>query len=127
MKLVKLIKMRLNEMDCKARRGKHFSDNFPIKKSLKRGDNLSPLLLNFDLEYAILKIPENQVELKSNGTHQLLVCAGDVNLLGDNTETITKNTENLFDASKGVCLEVNAVKLSISCCLVTRIKGKIMT
>jgi hypothetical protein len=42
--------------------------------------------------------------------HQLLACANDVNLLGDDTETIKKNTETLTDASKEVGLEVNVEK-----------------
>jgi hypothetical protein len=50
------------------------------------------------------------VGLKLNGTHQLLVYADDVNLLGDNIETINKNTETSIDASKEVGLEVNAEK-----------------
>jgi hypothetical protein len=71
-------------------------------------------------------VQENQVGLKLNGTHQLLVYADDVNLLGDNTDTIKKNTGTLIDANKDVGLEVNAEKPSICCCLVTRIEGKIM-
>jgi hypothetical protein len=47
-----------------------------------------------------MKILKNQVGLKLNGTHQLLAYADDVNLLGDNIETIKKNTETLTDASK---------------------------
>jgi hypothetical protein len=51
-------------------------------------------------DYAIRKVQENQVGLKFNGTHQLLVYADEVNLLGDNIDTIKKNTESLIDASK---------------------------
>jgi hypothetical protein len=50
------------------------------------------------------------VGLKLNGTHQLLAYADNVNLLGDNIDTITKNTETLFDASKEVGLEINLYK-----------------
>jgi hypothetical protein len=38
------------------------------------------------------------------------VYADDANLLGDNMDTIKKNTENLIDASKEVGLQVNAEK-----------------
>jgi hypothetical protein len=45
------------------------------------------------------------VGLKLNGTHQLLVYADDVNLLGDIIKTIKKNMETLIDASMEVGLE----------------------
>jgi hypothetical protein len=55
-------------------------------------------------------VQENQVGLKLNGTHQLLAYADDVNLLGDNIDTIEKITETLIDASKEVGLEINVEK-----------------
>jgi hypothetical protein len=62
------------------------------------------------LEHVIRKVQENQVGLRLNGTHQLLVYAGDVNLLGDNIATMKRNTQSLIDASKEVGLEVNTEK-----------------
>jgi hypothetical protein len=49
-----------------------------------------------------------------------VVYGDDVNLLGDNIDTIKKNTETLIDASKEVGLEINVDKTSICCYLVTR-------
>jgi hypothetical protein len=40
------------------------------------------------------------VGLKLNGIHQLLVNGNDVNLWGDNTDTINKNRKTLLDARK---------------------------
>jgi hypothetical protein len=37
-------------------------------------------------------VQENQLGLKLNGTHQLMVYADDVNLLRDNIDTTKKNT-----------------------------------
>jgi hypothetical protein len=45
-----------------------------------------------------------------NGTHQLLVYADDVNLLGDDIETIKKKTQTLIDAGKEVGIEVKTEK-----------------
>jgi hypothetical protein len=38
------------------------------------------------------------VELKLNGTHQLLAYADDVNLLGDNIDSVKRNIGTLTDA-----------------------------
>jgi hypothetical protein len=112
MKLVRLIKMCFNETYIEVRIDKYLSNPFHVQNGLKQGDALSPLLFSLPLEYtyAIRKVQENQVGLKSNGTHQLLVYADNVNLLGGNIDTIKKNTETLIDLSKGVGLKVNTEK-----------------
>jgi len=48
--------------------------------------------------------------LKLNGTHQLLVYADDVNILGGSVHTIKENAEALVVASKETGLDVNADK-----------------
>jgi hypothetical protein len=60
---------------------KHLSRNFPVQNVLIKGDALLPLRFDFVLEYGICKVQENQMELKLNGTHQLLVYADYVNHL----------------------------------------------
>jgi hypothetical protein len=57
---------------------------------LKQGDALSPLLFNFDLEYAIMRVQVNQDGLKLNGTHQLPAYADDVNILGGSVQVVKK-------------------------------------
>ena len=60
MKLVRLIKMNLNESYSRVRVGKLLSDIFPIRNGLKQGDALSPLIFNFSLDYAIWRVQVNQ-------------------------------------------------------------------
>jgi hypothetical protein len=102
--------MCLNEAYSIVHICKDVSDSFTIQNGLKQRDPFSPLLFNVALEYAIRKVPENKVGLKLNETHQVLAYADDLNLLGDDIDTVNKNTETLIGASKEVGLEVNAEK-----------------
>jgi len=82
----------------------------PIRNGLKHRDALSPLLFNLALEYSIRIVQINKDGVKLNDTHQLLVYAGDVNILGKSVHTIKKNTETLLVCSKEIGLEVSADK-----------------
>jgi hypothetical protein len=65
---------------------------------------LSLLLYNFALEHAFKKTQESEEGLESNGTHQVLVYADDVNTWGENVNIIKKNT---LEARKDICLEAD--------------------
>jgi len=68
------------------------------------------LLFNFALEYTIRRVQVNQDSFKLTGTHQLLVYAVGVNILGGSVHTIKENAAALIVASKETGLEVNADK-----------------
>jgi len=69
---------------------------FPIKNDFKQRDDSSPLLFNFIFEHAIRGVQVNQDGLKLNGTHQFLVYADNVNILGGSIHTMKKNTEQFY-------------------------------
>jgi hypothetical protein len=72
MKLVRLIKICLNETYSTVRVGKHLSDVFPIRNGLKK-NALSPLLFDFAVEYAIGRVQVSQNGLRLNSAHQILL------------------------------------------------------
>jgi hypothetical protein len=72
---------------------------------------LITIAFQFCFKNANWKVQENQAGLKFNGTHQLLVYDENVNLLGNDIDTIKKNKQTLIDTSKEAGLEVNAEKI----------------
>ena len=57
-----------------------------------------------------MRVQVNQDGLKLNVTHQFMVYADDVNILGGSVRTLKKKTEALVVASKETGLAVNADK-----------------
>ena len=86
------------------------SDSFKIRNGLKQGDALSPLLFNFALEYAILKLKGDKKGLSLNGLNQLFVYADDVDLIGDDIDALQSNTDVLVEACDEIGLQVNIDK-----------------
>ena len=89
-KLLRLIKNGVTGTYSRVRVGKNVSDRFPLRNGLIQGDDLSPMLFNFTLEYAIRRVQVNQNGLKLNGTHQLLAYADDVKVLAGSIHTCRK-------------------------------------
>ena len=75
------------------------------------------MLFNFPLEYTIRRVQVNHDGLKSNGTHQLLVYADDVNILGGSVYNMMKNIKSLVVSSKEIGLELTGkwLCLEIGC------------
>jgi len=89
-RLFQLVKMCLSDHRGRIRIGNNMSYSFEIRSGLKQGYRLSPLLFNFSLEYAILKIKDEK-ELTLNILNQLLLYADDVDLMGDDKYSIQSN------------------------------------
>ncbi|KAJ4444629.1 hypothetical protein ANN_06425 [Periplaneta americana] len=73
---------------------------------LNQGDALSPLLLNFALQYVIMKVQDNRQSLELNGLHQLLVYADDMKMLRENPQTMREDTGISLEAGKAIGLEI---------------------
>jgi len=102
--------MSLTETYSRVQVGKNVSGRLLITNGLKQRDDLSPMLFNFALEYAIRTVQVNQDGLKLNGANQLLAYADDVNVLGGSIHTLKENAEALLAAAKGIGPEVSADK-----------------
>jgi len=123
MKLVRLIKMCLNETYSTGGKANicltYYLLRIVINKVMLYRHSFSTFL-----QCAIRRVHVNKDGLKLNGTHQLLVNADDVNILDRSILTV-KKTEALVVAIKEVGQYVNAVKLSAWSCLEIRMQDEV--
>ena len=84
------------------------------------------MFFNSALEHAIRRVQINQDSLKLNGTHQLLVYADYVNILGGSIPTIKKNAEALVVVSRESGTEVNTDKTKCMVMLEIRIQDEVI-
>jgi len=84
------------------------------------------LFFNSALEHAIRRVQVNQDGLKLHGTHQLLVYADDVNILGGSIHTLKENAETLVVSSKKSGTEVNTDKTKYMVMLEIRIQDEVI-
>ena len=92
--------MCLNETYSRVWVKKHLSDMLPFENGLKKRDAWSPLPFNFAVDYVIRRVQANQVDLKLNGTNQLLAYPDNVYTLSGSVHAIKENTEALVFANK---------------------------
>jgi hypothetical protein len=78
---------------------------FATQNGLRQGDDFSSLSFNFTYKYAVRRIPANQKGSKLNGTHQLMLCAGKDNVLGENVGRVKKNMKVLLPVTKVTAIQ----------------------
>jgi hypothetical protein len=107
MKLLGLIKRRLNEICSKNVIDDLFFWFVSYSRLSELWDILSPLLPIISLEYGITKVLQQELD----GMHQILVCADDAN-----HKYLKKSTEASLDANKetetNVCIHVSPPECS---------------
>jgi hypothetical protein len=71
---------------------------------------LTPTTSKFSAEYAIRGAQENRKVLETDDLNQVLVCADEVNLLGQDMNVMQSNAEIIVQVNKEIGIEVDIDK-----------------
>jgi sorting nexin-29 len=109
-KIVRLIKMTMQESKAQVRIGGDLTDEFPVNNGLKQGDGLAPILFNFALEHIIRQLPVDTNSSLVNKSSQIIGYADDINIVA-RSRTIAKEIFiKLEDTAKEIGLKINSDK-----------------
>lgn len=114
-KLVRLIKMTMNEAQCAVKVKHEISEFFTTYKGVSEGDVLGCQLFSLALEKVIRKSGIQTSHNVFKKSEQLLAYADDVVLIGLSSQVITEAFLKLDDAGKEIGLKVNQEKTKYLC------------
>lgn len=109
-KLGRIIRATIEGTKSRCRIGNQLSEEFEIRKGVKQGDVLSPLIFNLVLEKAIRQITINPGGTIYNRQLQMLAYADDVVLIGRRKEAIQNAFVELDRGGQPLGLQVSEEK-----------------
>ena len=114
LKLINLIKMCLDNSQCKVRIGNRTSDPFHTKSGLRQGCILSPVLFSIAME-KITRTIMNRPEGMAVGDTIIkdLAYADDIDLIAPSVEDLSRLASDLNEMGKRIGLKVNEEKTKI--------------
>ena len=110
MKPFTLQEVSLNETCREGSTVRYLSDIYRSEFCMKQGDVSALFHLKYAIVYGNREVPANEEILKLNETFEILFCANDDNLLGENTLILCEGSErgDLLVANNEVSLVPNA-------------------
>lgn len=109
-KIIRLVKMTLNDTRCAVKINGEISESFEVKRGVRQGDPLSTLLFNAALELTIRKSGINRSGTLLNKSHQCLAYADDILLIARSRKKLEEVAGDLFKTAKQIGLQINKSK-----------------
>lgn len=115
LKLIRLIKMTLQDVQCVVRAQGHLSEQFHTERGVRQGDGLACLLFNLALDGAVRRAKIQLEGTVFNKSVQLLAYADDIDLIGRSLSAVKEAFISLEKAARDIGLRVNEEKTKYMC------------